>query len=221
MKAKQKFGNLKINNKITGIIFPLNYIVNSSDVEFIPRKISDGRVYTSDVLTSIQYGGSIQNLKDFYYFYKAHRTKEINFKNNNKNFYTADRINNIIKTMKKTIIQMKKIHDPSLIFSCNSSNNLNSNNKLNKLRNRNKYEEITNRLKNSYIFNIDVKKDDKIVIFGDFHGSFHSFYRIFLRLHILNIINFDTYTINDGYKIIFFQTAIGTMIFYNILNFMN
>ena len=204
--AKQGFKELKVNNEIKGIIFPLNYNYKGTIEQFIPPNSSDRRVYTSDILTSVQDGGSKENLKDFDYLYKVHRTKEINFKNNqNRPFYTLDRILDIIKIMKKTIMQIKKFHNPSLNFQCNNCNNC-SNNIPNNLINKNNINprvNLTDRLNNSYIFNIHISKNDKIVIFGDFHGSFHAFYRIFLRLHILNIIDFNNYTINDGYKIIF------------------
>ena len=56
---------------------------------------------------------------------------------------------------------------------------------------------------NGYIRKIKFTKDDKIIIFGDFHGSFHTFFRIMLRLHIYGVVNIETYTINDNYKLIF------------------
>lgn len=50
---------------------------------------------------------------------------------------------------------------------------------------------------------IIVDNNTKIVMFGDFHGSFHTFFRILCRLHRYDIINLDTLEIKDNYKIIF------------------
>ncbi len=54
-----------------------------------------------------------------------------------------------------------------------------------------------------YIRKINITKDDRIIIFGDYHGSFHTFFRNLLRLHIYGVLNIETYTINDNYKLIF------------------
>jgi hypothetical protein len=50
---------------------------------------------------------------------------------------------------------------------------------------------------------LKVNNKTKIVMFGDFHGSFHTFFRILCRLHRYNILNLDTFKITDNYKIIF------------------
>jgi hypothetical protein len=54
-----------------------------------------------------------------------------------------------------------------------------------------------------YIRKINITNKDKIIICGDFHGSFHTFFRTILRLHIYGVLNIETYTINDNYKLIF------------------
>jgi len=48
-----------------------------------------------------------------------------------------------------------------------------------------------------------VDNNTKIVLFGDFHGSFHTFFRILCRLHRYGILNLDTLEIKGNYKIIF------------------
>ncbi len=45
--------------------------------------------------------------------------------------------------------------------------------------------------------------NEKIVTFGDFHGSYHSFIRLMFRLHVLGVIDFNTFTINEGYRLMF------------------
>jgi len=223
-RGQQKFGNLYHDTQSKGIIYPKKYhyyvpnpdsnnpdsynpahlnskykrkhIFNINQVE------NDGRLYTSDILSSVpQQGGSINNLKDFYYFYKSHRTKKVDFQNNDtRKFYTSDRINDIIKTIIKAIIQTKKIHEIDEDYNCQLYNNSNEIEK--RMINENDiYDE--RRLDEGFIYNIHLNKNDKVIIFGDFHGSFHTFYRNFLRLHLLGIIDFQNYIINDGYKIIF------------------
>jgi hypothetical protein len=54
-----------------------------------------------------------------------------------------------------------------------------------------------------YIRKVNITNNDKIIIMGDFHGSFHTFFRIMLRLHIYGVLNIETYTINNNYKLIF------------------
>jgi hypothetical protein len=54
-----------------------------------------------------------------------------------------------------------------------------------------------------YIRKLEITNQHKIVIFGDYHGSYHTFFRNMLRLHIFGVLNLDNYTINANYKIIF------------------
>lgn len=53
------------------------------------------------------------------------------------------------------------------------------------------------------VFNIKLKKTDKVIVFGDFHGSFHTFLRHMIRLNKLNIIDIKTFKISEDYIIIF------------------
>lgn len=62
---------------------------------------------------------------------------------------------------------------------------------------------ISNDTNGDYIYVLDVKKTDKIILFGDHHGSYHTFFRNLLRLHKFGVLNLDNFTINDGYKLIF------------------
>lgn len=54
-----------------------------------------------------------------------------------------------------------------------------------------------------YIKKINITNIDKLVIFGDHHGSFHTFFRNMLRLHIFGVLNLMTYEINAPYRLIF------------------
>jgi hypothetical protein len=67
-------------------------------------------------------------------------------------------------------------------------------------------EEVKNKLSysdNNYIIKYTPKDNDKFVIIGDIHGSFHSFFRILFRLHYADILNLSTLEITKGYNIIF------------------
>lgn len=56
-----------------------------------------------------------------------------------------------------------------------------------------------------FIFKINVPENEKIISFGDFHGSFHTFLRNIFRLHCLGILDLSNgqYKINDGYRLLF------------------
>ena len=56
---------------------------------------------------------------------------------------------------------------------------------------------------NSYIRKINITSDEKIVIFGDHHGSYHTFFRNMLRLHLAGVINLKEYTVNKNHRLVF------------------
>lgn len=53
------------------------------------------------------------------------------------------------------------------------------------------------------IYRITVPDTSRIVIFGDIHGSYHTFFRNMARLGRLGIINFINWKINPDYRIVF------------------
>ena len=55
----------------------------------------------------------------------------------------------------------------------------------------------------SYIKKINIDPNEKIIVFGDYHGSFHSFFRNMLRLHMVGVLDINTFKINDNYRLIF------------------
>ena len=56
----------------------------------------------------------------------------------------------------------------------------------------------------AFVFNITLKPEEKVVVFGDFHGSFHTFMRHIFRLYRAGVINdLDSLRIADGWRIIF------------------
>lgn len=57
----------------------------------------------------------------------------------------------------------------------------------------------------AYIFKIIASPNEKMICFGDFHGSFHTFFRNIFRLYVLGVLDLSNgqYKINDGYRLIF------------------
>jgi hypothetical protein len=66
-----------------------------------------------------------------------------------------------------------------------------------------KYDYLKSVNKSGYIKKIILNEREKVIIFGDNHGSFHTFYRNMLRLHLLGIVDLENYTINSNYRILF------------------
>ena len=55
----------------------------------------------------------------------------------------------------------------------------------------------------SFIYKLNIKPSHKIICIGDIHGGFHTFYRLLQRFEIMGILDLETFTINEPYKIIF------------------
>ena len=55
--------------------------------------------------------------------------------------------------------------------------------------------------KDAFIYRFKLIPTDKIIMFGDFHGSFHTFFRLMLRLEFSGILT--EYKLTDGYKMVF------------------
>jgi hypothetical protein len=62
-------------------------------------------------------------------------------------------------------------------------------------------DQITNEC--GYIKKIYINPNEKIIVFGDYHGSFHSFFRNMLRLHMMGVLDINTFKINDNFRLIF------------------
>jgi hypothetical protein len=66
------------------------------------------------------------------------------------------------------------------------------------------FENITKKTEETaFIQKINIRPDNKLILLGDFHGSFHTFFRLLCRFHRYGILNLETYIINEPYKIIF------------------
>lgn len=161
----------KINNNENN-----NGLTNSEiNIVKIPKILTNLTCYDKDI---------IKILYDIYLNY-ASRTKmtEINKNKNFKNYY--QKLNNNFDSLLienreilKTYFDNKKIIDN---IDC--------------------YEDKTKKTKNDLPIIYNIKTNKNVIIIGDIHGSFHSFFRIFLRLLKQKIINNDL-TLNN-YKLIF------------------
>ena len=95
---------------------------------------------------------------------------------------------------------------------------------------RNVNQKIFNYLKNyndekkGFIYKLEVKPSQKVIIFGDFHGSFHGFLRHIQRFIALGVITLknDQFIINPNYIILFcgdvFDRGLSVELFIIILN---
>lgn len=106
-------------------------------------------------------------------------------------------IENIIKLIN---IQINNINNSNFnnkkvitdLFNNKLTNNKLTNNKIKSFQNE-----------TAIIQNLYVNNSKKIILLGDLHGSFHTFFRIICRLHRYNVIDLETFKINDDYIIIF------------------
>lgn len=63
------------------------------------------------------------------------------------------------------------------------------------------------------VYKMNIKKDEKVIVIGDLHGSIHTFIRHLYRFFKLGIIDKDTLKIKNGYKIIFLGDVLDRGIF--------
>jgi hypothetical protein len=57
--------------------------------------------------------------------------------------------------------------------------------------------------KTGFIHKLTVSDDDKVIVFGDYHGSYHTFFRNITRLHIMGVLDFTEHRVNKNYYVIF------------------
>lgn len=102
-------------------------------------------------------------------------------------------INNIFENINDAFLNQKNLFNKNLVMLDYIKQTENNNIKI----------LIDNNIKDSILIKINLKKSDKIILIGDIHGSFHTFFRILCRLHRYDILNLENFTLTDGYKIIF------------------
>jgi hypothetical protein len=196
-KTYQKFNNFyKTKDNNNGIIYPSKYVTENLINHTFDQKtfINDGKYYSNDPVTSIKpqlVGSSKENIKNYYDFYLSKLTKVKEFQNSGKKFYNYTKFNNMIETIENANIKLIEY----LTYNSDQTNK--------KFCASLEESDIKKKHYGAYIFNINIEENEKVLLFGDFHGSYHTFFRIFVRLHILGVIDFINYKINDGYRLIF------------------
>lgn len=117
-----------------------------------------------------------------------------NLYSNYQNFMSKDVIDNVINNNSFDDL-MDNIKEAYNTQKIRINNIINNDDDLNKL--------IKDNNNKSILIRLDVNKNNKIILIGDMHGSFHTFFRLLCRLHKYDIINLETFEIKDPYIIIF------------------
>jgi len=199
-----KHGIKKIKNNNYNYIKP-NNPNNLSNTDNL-NNINHAKIYSKDIITSRKNNNNIKNLFNnnsnisiLYSLYKNIPSRiEINEFSLNIEYTT--KIYNLINNLILTSIAMMEN------YFINNINNINN---------------IPIKDDHEIIYNIVVPNNTKIIVMGDQHGSLHSFFRIFIRLISMGIINKD-FKLKKNYKIIFLGDIIdrgyfGIEIMYIIL----
>lgn len=77
-----------------------------------------------------------------------------------------------------------------------------------------------------YVYKYKVPENTKVIIVGDLHGSYHTFFRTLIRLHAYNVIDLSTFSVNDGYLLVFLgdivdRGAFGVEMLYILCGFLS
>jgi hypothetical protein len=223
IKTKYKFGELKkTNNKTNHPIKPIYPIIDNNNIntnKFFTKNVIENKKNNNEN-ESLKEFLDAKNLKKLYNIYLLYSTRiQIN------NFISIPN-NNLYKSfsnslLNKSIKIMKDYFDN--IF-----------NKLPDVKKSlfgtffTKKQPIKSVIpfhNSEIIYRINANDNEKIIIMGDNHGSFHSFLRIFIRLYIKGIIDCN-YKLKEGYRIVFLGDLIdrgnfGIEIMYIIFNLIN
>lgn len=101
-------------------------------------------------------------------------------------------MDNILETLKSGLNIVR-----NYLMGKLTKNNINNINNVNIPKSINDID-----INDALIFNLELDLNSKVIIFGDFHGSFHTFWRHMYRL-VQSDILLDGYQLKDGYKIVF------------------
>lgn len=167
----------------------------------------DINLYSIDLLKSIQKGGgdvcSLLNEKKMHEFYDRYVARGVLNIDDVKMLYTSKyneqiitlikKMIDILKTNEHILKQITHVKEKLLFYTKNAPP------KPTYIKH---FEQEYYILHNQgLVYNI--KTTDNIIIFGDLHGSYHSFFRNLLRLQKKDILNMETFHIKDEYKLVF------------------
>ena len=205
IKAQYSFDKLsvtknKVNNPIKSIEYKKSQIPNVGCFGFFCKKTkiknnlairnAEKFLFTKNIIENINGNNNIsKNLKNHellllyeeYYTYNA-RKNISDFENRKKSTLFQRLKNNIYNKFDELLDESKDIMVK--YFRKNSK--------------------IMSKFKNDddIVIKLNESSDSKIILMGDQHGSFHSFFRLIIRL-IINGIMDENYKLVDNYKIIF------------------
>lgn len=154
---------------------------------------------------------NIKNLmKRLYLVYRTSKTRTTDIKELHQQFYKSAKWNNIFKGYAIAIIAkfIRKIDECKNIYGIDEEHEYT---KPHSEACDTIYTEdngvsarVTKTCHNSYIQKYTFSQKDKVILLGDIHGSFHTFYRIILRFHRMGVLDINTLKFKDtSYKIIF------------------
>ena len=189
-----KFGNIKdtTENQCSRIAIEGSYNELKDDTQ----RASCDPISSDDTIDNNLSGGN--------YKLKHYSTYDIeNLYPNYKDFFAKYEATDVLneRSIKKIFDNLDKAIDNQYNFLMNMTEDkayledIKTNTDLQILKEQN--------INDSILIRLDVNKKNKIVMFGDFHGSFHTFFRLLCRLHRYDIINLDTFEIKESYKLIF------------------
>lgn len=182
------------------------------------NKKQDDIITSCDSLSSeeqVMTGG--YNIDNFYHNYKTWRTKQENFSNNygdsQEVFLSEESVSNLETTLRNAKTNMKRFlftkgHEiertplslDSILLDRGFIDGVQPIITNDDIINLYLGDDL---LKTTYILHHNIPKTKRVIMFGDYHGSFHTFFRNILRLHKNGILDITTYTINEPYLIIF------------------
>ena len=192
LNSKYKFSELSKKKNNNNSNNSIKIITNKNVIEY--NKYQENFIFSKDIIKSKEKNNEEINLKEHYLklyeFYKI--------------FTARNNINNIINLSKEKKI-IKNFYNEFKNFHKNNNNTttLITKNMLIFYEYLKKYCTSNKKFHNDteIIYYIKEEKDTNIIVIGDNHGSFHSFFRIFLRLYYQGIID-DDFKLNDKYKLI-------------------
>lgn len=161
---------------------------------------SDTNRSTCDpIYSSLTGGKAYYDIDNLYGNYKLFLAKDINV-NELDTDSKKKLLQNLDNVIDKQYNMLNNNMHSSMIILFGMIDYLRSKPKFNKRDNEDLYQQAD---ETAIIQTLNVSDETKIILFGDFHGSYHTFFRNLCRLHRYGVIDLNTFEIKDPYKIIF------------------
>ena len=175
-------GLIKVKNTmIKNIKIPSQYGQNTNFRNSCDLISSDGEEVEDEYDTTISDDQKLHTVVDYHKMYLELYAKDDNIISKYYTKSKKDGFNELIKTMTEKNISYINYY----------------------LKKDLNFDNIDSFQNDALIYNVNVTSTEKIIVMGDLHGSFHTFFRHMLRFAKMGILNLETYEISDGYIIIF------------------